>query len=199
MRYPVTAVRDHASLLNDVAPLIRDPQFLYRGRDVPNFPLRPREILCNWLICAVLNDQVEPHAWTFTTDPTGGDGVIVNRATETGSTMEHVFIPNREQTESIEALIVGAIQSKSAIGEAYARGKHLVVFSDLPGGPWHANRVAREISGAHTFEAIWVVALERGDGRYYSYWVTQLGNPASPVWRVSIDLQELNWKVERVQ
>jgi hypothetical protein len=115
---------------------------------------------------------------------------------------EHVFIPPPQPgaAESVEELVIQAIEHKMRNGATYARGKHLIVFSEGE-GLWYPNRVGRRVEGQHGFVSIWVVALEHGDEGGYRYWVTRpIASPVdSPAWRVSISPDFASWEVERLQ
>ena len=201
VRHKVTAIRDLKSLLNDIVPFIKDPRFLYKGREVSNFRQRPREILANWLICTTGNYEEGRDEWTFSIDPTGGDGIIVRRSTGVGWPTEHVFIPAPKalQNESVEDLIISAVKHKHQKGEAYARGKQLVIFADVKGGPWRPNRAGKRIEGQHDFESVWAVGLEHANGNEYLYWVVRFNELHSDAWGVSLDINTIEWSVERIQ
>ena len=138
MRHKVTTIRDLKSVLNDIVPSIKDPRYLYSDREVRNFRLRPREILANWLICSVKNHEVGPDTWTFSTDPPGGDGLIVKRSTRIGWPTEHIFIPTLKssQNESVEDLMIKAVEHKHQNGEASLASSPIAPGLDLFGaGP----------------------------------------------------------------
>jgi hypothetical protein len=201
-RYRLKRIRDLGIALKDLEPHIKNPRFLRVGREYSNFRLRPREVLANWLLCAVGNFQNDNENLTFSEDPTGGDGIILNQADNRYMATEHVFIPppRPNSTVSVEDLIVQKIEHKMRNGAAYARGKHLIVFSEAIGW-WYPNRVGRRIAGQHEFASVWVVGLERGDESGFLYWVTcPLAGPVdSFAWRVSINANFTSWQVERVQ
>ena len=79
--------------LKELEPFVRNPKSLFTGRGLTQFGgMRPREMLANWLVCAVYSfDQQVP--LTFCSDPLDGDGIFLN--TETGETLpsEHVMVP----------------------------------------------------------------------------------------------------------
>ena len=201
MRHKVTTIRDLKSVLNDIVPSIKDPRYLYSDREVRNFRLRPREILANWLICSVKNHEVGPDTWTFSTDPPGGDGLIVKRSTRIGWPTEHIFIPTLKssQNESVEDLMIKAVEHKHQNGEAYAKGKQLVIFADVSREKWFPNQVCRKIKGQHSFDSVWAVGLEQTDGNDYDYWVVCFDELPSQVWKVYIDMDSTEWNVERIQ
>jgi hypothetical protein len=84
-----------AIALKEMEPYIRNGQHLQTGKPFKNFSdMRSREVLANWLICAVQNAEHGTERFTFTSDPVGGDGVFCD--TETGETWpsEHVMVPH---------------------------------------------------------------------------------------------------------
>src|SRR6185437_8570162 len=86
----------------------------------------PREMVANWLVCAVINADEGSEQLTFTSDPTGGDGVIYNAETEHTWLTEHVMVPRAPEGETpdIKALILKAVALKQEKGgAAYASGK----------------------------------------------------------------------------
>jgi hypothetical protein len=48
--------------------------------------------LANWLICAALNDGATDLPYVFTSDPTGSDGIIYDRASDADWPTEHIGI-----------------------------------------------------------------------------------------------------------
>ena len=50
-------------------------------------------------------------------------------------------------------------QKRARGGEAYARGKTLVVFLDAAAGAWFPNRVAKALPDPLYFDEVWVVGL----------------------------------------
>jgi hypothetical protein len=76
-RHNLTRIRDLGIVLKDMESYIKDPRFLRVGREFTNFPLRPREALANWLMCVVGNHENGNADLTFTSDPTGGDGILL--------------------------------------------------------------------------------------------------------------------------
>jgi hypothetical protein len=156
-------------------------------------------VLANLLICAVGNFTEGDHAFTVCTDPNGGDGLIYKQRDGKYMTTEHVFVPPKGRAET-EQRIVGAVQHKAKKGAAYARGKHLVIFSEAT-GEWKPNRAARRIAGTHEFESVWVVHLEQADAGVYSYSIAwlDLSRGHAPIARVTIADDFKGWRVERIQ
>lgn len=200
MKYRVTQIRDLKSVLKDMEAFIKDPRYLRIGRDLSNFSLRPREILANWLMCVVGNHISREDGLTFTEDPTGGDGVIRNRQSGECFLTEHVFVgvPQTVTGNSVEYMIVNAVEHKKKKGTAYAKGKHLVVFSEAKGS-WLPNRVGKIIDQQHSFESVWAVGLENVSGSVYNYWVVLFGASHSPSWRVSVDFDRCEWTIGQIQ
>ncbi len=202
MKEKVVGIRDFKILLKDLERYIRAPDFLRKGRVFPNFALRPREVLANWLLCAVANFEHRRDKYTFTTDPTGGDGIICSREGEHLVLTEHDFVPEPKagNSESVEDQVVRAIEHKKKKGAAYAKGKHLVVFSEAV-GRWYPNRVAKRIADSHGFSSVWVVHLEKGDDSEYIYCIAllDLSKRNAPSWKVFIASTFDRWRVQRIQ
>jgi hypothetical protein len=201
MKAKVTKVRDLKAVLKDLERHVKAPAFLRTGRDFKSFALRPRELLANVLICAAGNSVDPENRLTVCTDPSGGDGLILNEKHGGYLTTEHVFVrSNDADGGSVESKLLAAIEHKKKKGSAYCAGKDLVIFSEAK-GIWKPNDVARRIAGRHDFETVWVVHLEETDDQRYSYCVSWLeaskGN--APSWRVSINDAFTDWQVERIQ
>ncbi len=201
-KHRVTQIRDLQIILRDMERYVKDPSFLRVGREFTNFSLRPREVWANWLMCVVANNNNGNDNLTFAEDPTGGDGVILDKETGILMLTEHVFIPPPQpgDGETVEQLMMNAVHHKMQSGRAYAEGKHLIIFSEAI-GPWHPNRVARGIEGAHAFESVFAMCLQRQDDNRYRYGVTRFVAPPenSPAWSVDIDRDFTSWRVDRVQ
>ena len=201
MRHNITSIKDLNSVLNDIIPSIKNPQNLYTGRDRSNFNQRPREILANWLICSVLNSELDEGVWTFGEDPMGGDGLIINRSSGTGLPTEHVFIPPPEPpaNDSVEQLFLGAVEHKNKKGRKYATGKHLVIFVEGIERQWYPNNVSKRIRGQHAFDSVWAVGLQEADRDDYKYWVVCLDECPCPCFIVSVNVDKVEWLVEQIQ
>src|SRR3989344_2429419 len=145
-KHLIQKVRDLKVILKDMEPFIKNPVFLRTGRNIINFSLRPREVFANWLVCVVGNFNNGNEDLTFAEDPTGGDGLILNNKTGKLMLTEHVFIPppQPENNKTVEDLMLEKIIHKTKKGKEYARGKHLIVFSEAT-GIWHPNRIGRKI------------------------------------------------------
>jgi hypothetical protein len=165
--------------------------------------MRSREALANWLICAAVN-SIGQRELTFTSDPVGGDGILVD--TKTGETFqtEHVMVPRQKGREGADAheLVLDAIDLKRKKGgAAYASGKMLVVFLDAGAGEWFPNRVAKALPTPLHFDSVWVVGLQPVKDDKYAYGVTLLdvsgGN--APIFIVRINKSFEAWTVSQEQ
>lgn len=196
----VTQIRDLGILLRDLEPFVKRPDFLRVGREFQNFRLRPREVLANWLFCVVRNYVYDTCNFTFAEAPIDGDGIIVNRETGEWIATEHVFVPppRGEANELVEDKIVQAVEHKARRGEAYARGKSLIVFSEAVGS-WFPNRVGRRINGAHHLNVVYAAGLERSDQTEFIYWLTEFAPEHSPAWRITIPFDFTFWEVDPIQ
>src|SRR3990167_3201799 len=127
-------VKDLRIALKDFEPMVKNPQFLWNGRQIKNFSLRPREAWANWLICIVLR-KMHDREISFMEDDTG-DGYIVDRDLRLAFQTEHVSalnVPKGKKLPSGEQRIIDAINLKIAKGSGYAKEKLLVVFFDDAG------------------------------------------------------------------
>jgi hypothetical protein len=203
MKYPIRQFTSLEVALKELEPFIRNGEHLQTGAPFAQLEgMRSREALANWLVCVVVNSEGEQMA--FTTDPVGGDGIILN--TKTGETWptEHVLVPALKNTGTVdvEAMILNAIESKQQKGgAAYARGKTLVVFVNCGGGTWKPNRIVKGLPDPLDFAAVWAVGLQFVENDEYVYVVSNLhmeGGDA-PAWKVRISKQFDDWNVTRIQ
>ncbi len=189
--------------LKELEPFIKSGQLLKTGRPLRKLGgMLPREMLGNWLICAAISSSGDRRL-SFSSDPTGGDGVIEDLDTHGTWLTEHVFVGpwNAGETPDLKKLILSAIEKKQAKGDSYASGKTLVVFSDVTAGPWHPNDIARELPCPLQFVTVWVVGLQKTTNGVYTYHVVHLelrdGN--APTYLVHICKDFGGWLVERLQ
>jgi hypothetical protein len=196
--------------LKELEPFIRNGEHLQTGRPFTKLEgMRSREALANWLICAAADFAHSSERMSFTSDPTGGDGIIYDSKTKRTWRTEHVMVrrpiseKEKENPTPIETQILQAVTKKQKKGGIqYASGKQLVVFVDSGGGNWHPNKVARELPQPLLFDAVWVVGLhgEVVAGKYV-YGVTQLdlANGNAPIWLVRIARTFRRWAVSKIQ
>jgi hypothetical protein len=204
VRYHVRQFKSMELALKDLEQFVRNPALLQTGRPLKQFGgMLPREVLANWLLCATVN-AVEGRRLVFSSDPTGGDGIIREEATCELFPTEHTMVSpfNLREGADAQALILEAIEKKRAMGEPYASGKTLVVFLDADVGEWFPNRVARALPDPLHFATVWVVSfLKRTDDGEYVYGVTHLdvskGNAPTFLVRIAKDFDA--WEVEGVQ
>jgi len=207
MKHSVTKFKSLEIALKELEPFIKDGAHLQSGKSFAKFgDMRSRELLANWLISASLNFEYKTIQYSFTSDPDGGDGTIVDLETNQAWITEHVMVPQPqnevERNKDIHSRILDAIDLKrNKGGEAYASNKTLIVFLDSGQGLWTPNQIAKQLPSPLYFEDVWVVALQEAIEGKYSYRVTQLlldhGN--APIWAVDIDQSFAGWAVTRIQ
>lgn len=205
MRYAVKRLKSMTIALKELEPFVRNGKHLESGKAFANFQgARSREVLANWLICAAYNYAAGEELMEFTSDPTGGDGILRNKHTGETWPTEHVMArtPHGANSADAETEILKAIVDKNNIGPAYANGKTLVVFTNLVGGnQWWPNRVAKQLPNPLHFGTVWVVSLQGVIGGEYIYAVTNLdvseGNAPAYIVRINADFTE--WTVEQIQ
>jgi len=205
MRYKVKRMKSMSIALKELEPFIRNGQHLENGKPFASFnDARSRELVANWLICAAFNFAAGEETVTFTSDPTGGDGILLDINTGETWPTEHVMArtPVGENAVDAETEILKAIASKNDRGPAYANGKTLVVFTNLFGGNhWWPNRVARQLPDPLHFGSVWVASLQRVEDGEYVYGVTNLdlSEGDAPTFIVRINRDFTGWEVEQVQ
>ena len=195
------AIKDLKIVLKDFEPMVKDPKFLWNGRDIQNFTLRPREAWANWLICAVLQ-KLRGESITFAED-TDGDGIIFDRLTGNFIPTEHVSaldVPRGKKLSNGEQRVIDAINYKITRGPRYAEGKALVVFFD-GAGEFYRNKIRENIRGRHNFLSIFCVGLLVSDANGYVYAVTEFREnygDNSMTFKVEINGDFTDWKVTQL-
>jgi hypothetical protein len=203
MRYPVRKFVSMEAALMELEPYVRDGRQLQSGKPFKNFgEMRPREAWANWLVCATINSTGEKDL-TFTTDPIGGDGIIIDKKTNDVFPTEHVMVSRHgAQGQDTRTLVLAAVAQKQGKGgAAYASGKILIVFLDSGTGEWFPNRAAKALPKLVDFAAIWVVDFQGIKDGSYTYGITLLdvsgGN--APICVVCIAEDFGSWLVSQVQ
>jgi hypothetical protein len=201
MRYALKHPESLATALKVLEPHVRHGRSLQDGRELESIKQRPRELLANWLLCAVGCALRNKETLVLAKDPFGGDGLITDQETGEHMFTEHVYV-RPQQAADFGALLLKALEDKVGKGQPYAAGRTLIILSDAT-GKWYPNKIANQIVGKHNFDGVWVVHLDAASvaaGRY-SYLVTELDASAgnAPVSRVDIADDFSSWKVERVQ
>jgi hypothetical protein len=206
MKHPVRRFRSLAVALRELERYVKQGQPLKTGRPSKAFRgMLPREIWANWLLCAAINGAIGRDQLEFTTDPTGGDGIVWDKVNGSAWPTEHVFIPPVREgaPASVETLILDAITAKNQKGAAaYAGGKTLVVFVDAGAGEWYPNRILRALPEPLHFDVVWLISLHgvADDGSYaYDAICLHEENGNAPVWRVDIAPGFDGWNVKQVQ
>lgn len=101
-------------------------------------------------------------------DPMGGGGIITDVETDEHLFTEHVYI-TPQVTDDFGRLVADAIAHKMANGDAYTRGRTLVIFSEATVDGFDATALARQIAGTHGFRGVWLLTLDAptiARGRY---------------------------------
>jgi len=206
MKYEIKRFKSLAIALKELEPFIRNGKHLQTGRPFANFGgMLSREVLANWLICVVANEAHGDDArMTFTSDPLGGDGIILDTTTEETWPMEHVMVPYQPDGDPVDvgATIMKAVDAKNNKGGvAYASGKTLVVFLNCKGEEWYPNHIAKALPVNLTFGTVWAVGFQGVEDGRYRYGVANLhveGGDA-PTWIVEMASDFSAWRVERKQ
>lgn len=194
-------IKDFRIVLKDFEPMVKNPQYLWNGRKIENFSLRPREAWANWLICAVLT-KMHKRDFTFMEDNVG-DGFIVDKDRRLIFPTEHVSaldIPKGKKLPNGEQRVIDAINLKIAKGSEYAHQKLLVVFFD-GAGVFYRNKIRESIFGNHEFEAVFCIGLLTSNSSGYSYAVTEFRDSfkdKSITHRVDINGDFNEWDVTKI-
>jgi hypothetical protein len=206
MKYPVTYFKNLAVALKELEPYIINGNLIVSGRPLKRLNnMLPREALANWLLCAVTNYDHNVERFLFTSDPIGGDGIIIDILTSETWPTEHTMVPapftEEEKKKSIDLRILEAIQAKVAKGSEYAEGMQLVVLINSGGGYWTPNKIAKKIPRPLHFFDVWALGLVDPNAKGYIYVISQLSCAENdvPTWMVQINDEFNNWSVKRIQ
>jgi hypothetical protein len=204
MKYPVTRFKTMEIALKQLEPFIRNGAHLQSGKPFEKLGgMRSREAVANWLLCATINATGQRNL-TFSSDPTGGDGILYDAKTGDTFQTEHVMVPRHSGGANADAhkLILDVIEKKRAKGgAAYAEGKTLIVFLDAGAGEWFPNRVAKALPEPLHFDTVWVVGLQGVEDGAYVYGVTSLdvSGESAPTYLVRITKDFGGWNVTNLQ
>lgn len=205
MKYPVIYFKSLKDAIKQLEPVIRNGNAIQTGKPIKQFGNQlPREMLANLLLCLAINSHRDPpDRLTFTSDPKGGDGIILDTVTGETWPTEHVLAPtiSGSKAEDVEAVILEKIEFKrQKPGQPYA-GKTLVVLLNIEGLKWYPNRVARQLPAPLGFAAVWVVGLQGVEAGEYVYAVTELdvSEGDAPVSLVRIAKNWDAWQVTLLQ
>lgn len=206
MKHRVTRFKTLKIALKELEPFIRNGEHLRTGKPFKKFKgMRSREMLGNWLICAVNNSTEGSERYTFTSDPVDGDGIVHDSQTGNTWRTEHVMVPpfREGKTHDIHAAILDAVTAKQEKGgAAYAARKTLVVFLEAGSDArWYPNRVAKALPETD-FEQVLVVGLQyvEPNGTYvYGVTAVDVSGGDAPTWHVRINPDFEAWQVKRIQ
>ena len=194
-------IKDFRIALKDFEPMVKNPAYLWNGRDIQNFSLRPREAWANWLIAVVLQ-HMHGRDITFMEDDSG-DGFIVDKELKIIVPTEHVSaleIPKGQKLPSGEQRVIDAINLKIERGSDYAKDKLLVVFFD-GAGEFYRSKIRESVYGKHGFEAIFCVGLLSSDENGYVYSVSEFRDSfgeQSVTHNVEINDEFSDWIISQV-
>lgn len=188
------------TVLKEFEHMVKDPEWLLRGRDISNFSLRPREAWANWLLCSVLQKQHGEHI-TFAEDEES-DGLIVDKNTGEVIITEHVSALENSFNElpKGEDRIIDAINKKIKRGPEYAAGKWLLVFFD-GAEKFYRNKIRESIYGRHNFGAVYCIGLLTSGKEGYTYIITEFKDShgdKSKSFKVDINADFTEWEVTEV-
>lgn len=193
----VTVTKNLAVYLKDIEFIIRDSNELLRGREIRNFPVRPREAVSLFLLCAILNETCD-ELWYITTDPQTGDGCLAfkqNGNIYAGFLTEQTVITSF-QNGNINDCIITAIENKETKGKDYGRNRNLVIFLDKVGEIDH-EMLQKHLEHCSNFMSYWLIGLIETDSGGYSYFVATLKSTEDPLvaYKVYIYPDFGNWEV----
>ncbi len=158
-----------------------EPIHLKSGSRPVGFPLLPREILANWILCIpLLHDANHECVMTAPLQEDGTDGGVFDTTTGLHHKFQHVYVPTLETPKGavreINDLFSKKFELKARKGKVYADGVELVIFSDAIGlvEPTTINKI---IKGNHGFKSVYALAIEKKDRDGYHYWLTVLDSP----------------------
>lgn len=201
MKYTVKKLKSLAVALKELEPHIRDGRKIKNHPEFKSIKQRPRELLGNWLMCAVANAERGEETVHIYSDPFDGDGMLIDDATDEKMFIEQVYA-RAEDGENAEALITKAFTLKAEKIEHYAAGRTLVILSEA-GGPYFPNRLARQFKDKHHFKGIWLLGLNAAAiaEERYAYAVADISGDTepAPLWQITISEDFSSWMVTRLQ
>src|SRR5690349_11295758 len=107
MKYTVKKLKNLAVALKELEPHIRDGRKSKSHPEFTSIQQRPRELLGNWLMCAVANAGRPEETVGICSDPFEGDGMLIDEPTNEKMFIEQVYA-RAEDGSDAEALITKA-------------------------------------------------------------------------------------------
>src|SRR3981081_2177447 len=93
MKHKVIRFKSMEAALEQLAPFIKNGAHLQSGDPFEQLgDMRSREAVANWLICAVVS-SIGQRDLISTSDPIGGDGILIDGNTGQTFQTEHVMVP----------------------------------------------------------------------------------------------------------
>jgi len=202
MKYAIKQPTSLRDAIKDIAPDIQRNKLGERYKNYDG--LLMREVLGNWLVCAVLNARnPNPDRFTFTSEPRdgpGADGAILDKTTGLALAAEHVMVAEardgQRPNESAEQLVLAQIKKKLAKGDAaYASNKVLVVYLDADVAGYSPKALRECLPASFAFESVWVVVPQAGWWDYDVIYL-DLTMPNPETYHVSITEAFDDWSVK---
>jgi hypothetical protein len=202
MQTNVTRFKSMQLALKELRPFLNQ-RHLYSGKPLTQLgDMRPREAMANWLICAAFNYEAGYERFSFTNNPEGGDGCILDAEDNTGIATEHIIALSKgnETLDTNTRIRNAVIQKQNKGGMAYASGKALVVLLEGGDEQWWPTAIAKELP-ENDFCDIWVICLQYFAEDEYRYAVSNLSlvDNSAPTWLVDIAANSESWKVRKIQ
>ena len=120
MKYVVKRLKNLTVALKELKPHVRHGRSLQVHREFKSIKQRPRELLANWLLCAVGCSERGKETLVLSEDPLGGDGLITDTETCEHLFTEHVYVPPQKGSDFGD-LVIKALEHKVKKGDPYAR------------------------------------------------------------------------------
>jgi len=96
VKYLVTGFKSMEITLKEIAFFVQNGMHLQNGNPFSKIDdMRSREILANWLLCATINAIDKSQKLRFSSDLTGGDGIIEDSLPNYGYL--HIWTPTNLQ------------------------------------------------------------------------------------------------------
>lgn len=200
MKYEILSVRpsllpQYLKKVVSICLLTKDQ--MRKGREFKNIGLRPREVVGAFLLFAVGQFLDPDNVWTIGSDPQILDGVICCvDGPKKGDyvALEQVYIPSFEK-EDLSLLIKDRIDRKTAKGDDYSNGRHLVIYCDT-NADLNLDDVSRYLEKQDKFYSYWIMA--RLDKPLWNFLVASPKTSGDPrlAYKVSFSEDFTNWSVE---